>query len=168
MSQRLARALLRLYPGRIRRRYGPELLELQDQLRAEGELSRVRLIRDALTGALLARSARRRVTVLSAVALLAAMVVVGITLTGSHHQSSRPPIAVKAPLLANAERTVPNYSPDEGSTCFVGSGMSCSLQPCAVAVAVARRARAVCVGSSRGPHAGALPIAVRHGAQRHR
>jgi hypothetical protein len=53
MSTRLTRALLELYPRRIRNRYGDELLDLQDQLRTEDNLSRTRLIRDTLTGALL-------------------------------------------------------------------------------------------------------------------
>jgi hypothetical protein len=39
MSQRLGRVLLRLYPSRIRQRYGDELLDLQDRLRSEGDLS---------------------------------------------------------------------------------------------------------------------------------
>jgi hypothetical protein len=60
MSSRLTRTLLKLYPRRIRNRYGDKLLELQDELRAQDDVSRTRLIRDMIAGALLVRPARRR------------------------------------------------------------------------------------------------------------
>ncbi len=52
MSSRLTRTLLKLYPRRIRNRYGDELLDLQDELRAQDDVSRTHLIRDMLAGAL--------------------------------------------------------------------------------------------------------------------
>jgi len=60
MSSRLTRTLLKLYPRRIRNRYGDELLDLEDELRVQGKVSRTRLIRDMLTGALLIRPTRQR------------------------------------------------------------------------------------------------------------
>jgi hypothetical protein len=46
MSSRLMRTLLKLYPRRIRNRYSDELLDLENELRAQGEVSRTRLIRE--------------------------------------------------------------------------------------------------------------------------
>lgn len=37
MSSRLMRMLLKLYPRRIRNRYGDELLDLQSELEAQGD-----------------------------------------------------------------------------------------------------------------------------------
>lgn len=120
MSRRWRRALLRLYPSRIRRRYGDEVLELQDQLRAEGELSRRRLIRDALVGALLARSLRQRASVLGAVAVLVAVVVAGVELTGSHHRGRGPRIGVTAAFPLQLAQ------PESGQICLSRSRRSCS------------------------------------------
>ena len=52
MSSRIARVLLKLYPRPVRDRYGRELLTLQADLRARGELSRGRLVWDMLAGSL--------------------------------------------------------------------------------------------------------------------
>jgi hypothetical protein len=79
MSSRLTRTLLRLYPRRIRDRYGEELLDLEDELRAHGEVSRTRLIRDMLTGALLIRLTRQRARLVVG----AVLVVVGLAVTGT-------------------------------------------------------------------------------------
>ena len=174
MSRRWTRALLRLYPARIRRRYGAELLDLQDQMRAEGALSSARLVRDVLTGAFLARSARRRAAVLSVAVLLTALVAAGITLPPGGRRVRRVPIAARAWLVASAQQTTPYYyGPDDGSACFIGSGTSCSLSSCAVPVtsadqaatvphparkAATRRARAACVASSHTPQPRALPV----------
>ena len=60
MNSRLMRMLLKLYPRRIRNRYGDELLDLQSELDAHGDLSRTRLIRDMLAGTLLVRPGGQR------------------------------------------------------------------------------------------------------------
>lgn len=77
MSSRLTRTLLKLYPRRIRNRYGDELLDLQDELRAQDDVSRTRLIRDMLAGALLVRPARRAYLVIGAVLVIGGLVVAG-------------------------------------------------------------------------------------------
>ena len=79
MSSRLTRTLLKLYPRRMRDRYGDELLELQDELRGQGDLSRVRLMRDMLAGALLVRPARRAYLMIGAALLITWFIVAGGT-----------------------------------------------------------------------------------------
>ena len=79
MSSRLTRALLKLYPRRIRSRYGDELLDLQDELRGQGNLSRTRLIRDTLAGAVLVRPVRERARLV----ITAILVIAGLATAGS-------------------------------------------------------------------------------------
>ncbi len=165
MSQRRRRALLKLYPSRIRRRYGDELLELQDELRNQGEISTIRLIRDAIAGAFLVRSARQRGLILgSGVLLLAALIATGVALRGESSHRGGLPIAFIA-TRADATRPAIPY----GQTCLVSSGSSCSLQGCSVfttqpatqtaddppaqatSLHRARRATAVCIGAARTP-----------------
>lgn len=134
MSSRLTRTLLKLYPRRIRNRYGDELLDLQDELRAQDDVSRTRLIRDMLAGALLVRSARRAYLVTGAVLIIGGLAVAGAAIgrlgadspgrtSHSQAQVSRwpwilPGVRVRTALLPNA------------SSCFVADGSSCSLTPC--------------------------------------
>jgi hypothetical protein len=125
MNSRLIRMLLRLYPRRIRNRYGDELLDLQSELGAEGEVSRTRLIRDMLAGALLVRPARQRAhLVIGAVLVIAGLAVAGTTLGGRGTDSPARASHVHARLAV--------HSVDQAgsATCFVAASSSCSLRPC--------------------------------------
>ena len=127
MSSRLTRTLLKLYPRRIRNRYGEELLDLEDELRAQGKVSRTRLIRDMLTGALLIRPTRQRArlvtgAVLVIVGLVVAGTIIGRRGTDAPARASHPRVQLAA-LVAQTERAMPN-------TCPVAAGSSCSLTPC--------------------------------------
>jgi hypothetical protein len=128
MSSRLTRALLKLYPRRIRNRYGEELLDLEDELRAQGEVSRTRLIRDMLAGALLIRPSRQRArlvtgAVLVVVGLVVADTVIGGRGTESPARASHP----RVQLVAQTITAIPYGS------CFVhrsiiGRGRCCPQQ----------------------------------------
>lgn len=92
------RTLLKLYPRRIRNRYSDELLDLENELRAQGEVSRTRLIRDMLAGALLIRPTRQRArlvtgAVLVIVGLAMAGTIIGGRGTDSPARASHPPTA---------------------------------------------------------------------------
>ncbi len=132
MSSRLTRALLKLYPRRVRKRYGAELLDLQDELRAQGDVSRIRMIRDMLAGALLLRPARRARLVIGAALVIAGLAVTGAIVsgpgTGSPSRSSHSHVRLGAKNLRLAVKTA--TAVPYGS-CFVGSGTSCSSTPCA-------------------------------------
>jgi hypothetical protein len=142
MSSRMTRTLLRLYPRRIRDRYGQELLDLEDELRAQGEVSHARLTWDVLTGALMLRYSRRRTRVVTAVVLAGAVcVVVGLVVaaggiggpgnTGSPARESRQ----RAQLLAHVAYPGGRGLLPYGTACPIGAGSSCSLTPCTEFVA---------------------------------
>lgn len=169
MSQRWTRALLRLYPARVRQRYGDELLDLQDELRTEGGLSVLGLMRDAVAGALLVRTARQRGWILSSAALVVAGLVAGVALLASGHRVAGPTHLLIAQPAASSRPENP-----DGRACLVSAGMSCSLQSCSIFAVQTqpqtagtgdvqaaggqdkRRARAVCVGGSPRPEPHAL------------
>lgn len=123
MSSRLTRTLLKLYPRRIRNRYGNELLDLQDELRAQGEVSSMRLIRDMLAGALLVRPARRAYLMIGAVLVIVGLAVGGAAIRGLEADS---PARASHPQTALTVRSAVAAPP----TCFVADGSSCSLTPC--------------------------------------
>jgi hypothetical protein len=80
MSSPLMRALLRLYPRRVRKRYGDELLDLQDELSAHAGVSRARLIQDMVAGALVVRRVRSVWLAISVALMIAVIVVLGVAL----------------------------------------------------------------------------------------
>ena len=149
MSSRLTRALLRLYPRRIRDRYGDELLGLQDELRAQGDVSRVRLIRDMLAGAFLVRPGRTY-RVIGAILVIGGLatggVIVGERGTDSPARASRPQARL---TVLGAVATPP--------TCFVADGSSCSLTPCSEFIGQPAVEAADNADRSR-PHANATPV----------
>lgn len=166
MSSRLTRTLLKLYPRRIRHRYGDELLDLEDELRAQGELSRTRLIRDMLVGALVIQPTRRRARLLTGAVLLVAGVAVAGAIIGGHgsERPARHPrpraVAVVIPVLPVPE------SPFRDHTCLIAADSSCSLTACtefvgrtpvgtgnSVAVAVAANAHSSAPTAVRAPRA---------------
>ncbi len=120
MSARLTRTLLKLYPRRIRDRYGDELLDLEDELRAQAEVSRTQLIRDMLAGALLIRPTRQRVRLVTGAVLVVVGLAVGGTIIGERGTDS--PARVR--LVARTITAMPYGS------CFVAAGSACSLTPC--------------------------------------
>jgi hypothetical protein len=125
MSSPLMRALLKLYPRPIRNRYGDELLDLQDELRTQGNLSRTRLIRDTFAGAVLVRPVRERARlVITAVPVIVGLAIAGSIIagagTGSPAQTSRP----------QARAVVPHVNATPYRSCFVATGSSCSLAAC--------------------------------------
>ena len=130
MSSRVTRTLLRLYPRRIRDRYGQELLDLDDELRAHGEVSRTRVIRDMITGALLIRPTRQRTGLIGGAVLVIAGLAVIATIAGGHgtdspaHASHRQVRLIAQARVAQTVRSMPY------STCPVAAGSSCSLTPC--------------------------------------
>ncbi len=164
MSGRLTRALLRLYPAQVRDRYGAELLDLQDQLRADGELSRGRLLRDVLVGAVLARSVRRRASLLAVALVFVVVVAASVTLTGGHHSMAGRSAGVSARVPAHVERTLSEVR----SSCYTDpSSMTCSYVPCTMHIRPlprvahqpsARRAREVCVPSPPDHRPKGLPL----------
>jgi len=125
VSSRLTRTLLKLYPRRIRDRYGEELLNLQDELRAQGDLSRMRLIPDMVAGALLVRPARWAYVMIGTALLIGGLAVAATSVggrgTGSPARASHPQVR-----LAVQSVTASPYR-----SCFVADGSSCSLTPCA-------------------------------------
>jgi hypothetical protein len=168
MSSSLTRLLRRLYPRSVRERYGDELLDLQDELRERGEISRAGLIRDAVAGAILARSSGRRASVtVSVVTALAALALTGGLIAGGGLRSSG---SVSGAPVAIAKIASP---PLPGHVCFL-SGSPCSLPACTEyvvvmnpttgdivsegAVAASRRERAACA-STPTPRARVLPVA---------
>ena len=125
MSSRLTRTLLKLYPRRVRDRYGHELLDLQDELRAQGDLSRMRLIRDMLAGALLIRRARRAYLMFGAALLIGGLAVIATSVGG---RSTDSPARASHSQVRLAVQSV-TASPYRA--CSVTGGSSCSLTPCA-------------------------------------
>jgi hypothetical protein len=119
----MTRALLKLYPRRIRDRYGEELLHLEDELRAQGEVSRTRLIRDMLTGALLIRRTRQRARLVTG-AVLVGLVVAGTVIGGRGTDSPARTSHPHVRLVAQTATAMPY------STCPVAAGSPCSLTPC--------------------------------------
>jgi hypothetical protein len=125
MSSRLTRALLKLYPRKIRTRYGDELLDLQDELRTRDNLSRARLIRDTLTAAVLVRPVCARARLVIAAALvIAGLAIVGLVIAGAGSSSPAQTSSVQA------RAAVPPASVSPYGTCFVAAGSSCSLAAC--------------------------------------
>jgi hypothetical protein len=132
MSSRLTRTLLKLYPRRIRNRYGDELLDLQDELRAQDDVSRTRLIRDMLAGALLVRPARRARLVIGAVLVIGGLAVAGAAIGGlgadSPARTSYPQAQLSRTWILPGVRSA--VALPTGATCWVADGSSCSLTPC--------------------------------------
>ena len=135
MSSRIARVLLKLYPRPVRDRYGRELLTLQADLRARGELSRGRLVWDMLAGSLEFRRARLAV----AGGLVVAAAIAGVTAVAVAGQAAGPRrgaatlpvrIAARVPAHPALVRDLP-IEPTTSGSCFVGSG-SCSISACTV------------------------------------
>lgn len=125
MSSRLTRTLLKLYPRRIRDRYGEELLDLEDELRAHGEVSRPRLIRDMLTGALLIRHTRQRARIVTGAVLVAVGLAVAATVIGGRGTDSPARASQHRVQLVAQTATAMPYK-----VCSVAAGSSCSLTPC--------------------------------------
>jgi hypothetical protein len=121
MSSRLTRTLLKLYPRRVRDRYGDELLDLHDELSADGEISHSRLIRDALAGALLVRTARQR----THLAISATFLVIGLALAATIITTRDP----HSPPRASLHRA-PNVTASAGGACFITGGSPCSTVAC--------------------------------------
>lgn len=125
MSSRVTRALLKLYPRRIQKRYGQELLDLEDEMRSHGDISRLGLIRDMLAGALVIWPTRQR-TRLAALAVLGGLglVVIGAVIIDRGPGSSRRRGDPQFALVAQAVPVLPSRS------CEITSGSSCSATPC--------------------------------------
>ncbi len=146
MSSRFMRTLLKLYPRRIRKRYGEELLDLQDELSAQGQVSRARLIRDMLAGALLVRN--RRTVLAAAVIVIAGLAAAGTMIGGASHAPVRVAV-IAAPSHPRARPTARALKATRSQTqsCFVGGGSSCSVRPCTEFIAQAASEVAASAGS---------------------
>jgi hypothetical protein len=99
MNSRPIRMLLRLYPKPIRERYGEELMDLHDELRAHDHVSRLRLTRDMLSGAMQARPIRHTYLAFAVLVAVCGAAAGGVVLSST---GSRPP-ALRA--VAQAPRT---------------------------------------------------------------
>jgi hypothetical protein len=77
MTNRLVRAVLTLYPRGFRRRYGPEIQDLVNELEAAGDRSRIRLVGGLLASAAAERLRAIRLDARLAIPTLAAVVALG-------------------------------------------------------------------------------------------
>jgi len=131
MSGWWTRSSLRLYPRRIRRGTAPS----SSTSKTSCELSPGRLLRDSVVGAFLARSVRRRATVLAAVAVLAALVLTGLTLSGNHPRG-KGTTGTTAVISEHVEQPIPYgqsnpyFRPDDSGSCYGGSSMTCHSAGC--------------------------------------
>jgi hypothetical protein len=127
MSSALTRMLRKLYPRHVRDRYGDELLDLQDELRARGEISRVGLLRDAIVGSMLARSRRQRASLTLSVGTGVAAVLTAVVLLASAGLTrTHPQTSIPKRLLGTIIAT-----PQAGHSCFTTrTGSSCSQAAC--------------------------------------
>ena len=125
MSSRVTRTLLKLYPRRIQKRYGQELLDLEHEMLSHGDISRLRLIRDMLAGALVFWPTRQR-TRLAAFVVLGGLglVVIGAVIVDRGPGSSRRRADPQFALVAQAVPVIPSRS------CEITAGSSCSATPC--------------------------------------
>lgn len=144
------RTLLSLYPRRIRNRYGDELLDLEAELRAQGEVSRPRLIRDMLAGAVLIRPTRQRACLVTGAVLVIVGLAVAGTIVGGHGTASpaRARLAAQSATVAGRMRAEARTANRYG-TCFVATGSSCSLTPCTEFIG--RSSAADAVGHTSAP-----------------
>jgi hypothetical protein len=124
VSSRLMRTLLRLYPRRIRERYGDELLDLQEELRAQGNISRARQIQDMLGGALLVRRSRGMRVVIGTAIVVGGLAVAGAAISGLGTAARPGPIRAWLRAAVKSPSAVPHES------CFVSDSSSCSVTPC--------------------------------------
>jgi hypothetical protein len=116
------RLLLRLYPRRMRERYGGELLDLERELRMSGDLAPRRAVRDMILGALSVRSARQRTyLVVGTIAVAAGLAVVVASIAGP---GAQPPARA-----AHSHVRLLSAVPDLSVPCFVVAGSSCSRTP---------------------------------------
>jgi hypothetical protein len=104
MTRRLTRAILLLYPRRVRERHGPEIVALIDELIANEGRSRVRLfIRLAIDG-LVQRTATTTtawtVTAVLTATSLAGLAASGFAAASAHHGALR-----TVPTVATARHT---------------------------------------------------------------
>jgi hypothetical protein len=121
------RTLLKLYPRRIRNRYSDELLDLENELRAQGDVSRTRLIWDMLAGALLIRPTRQRARLVTGAVLVIAGLAIAGTIIGRRGTDS--PARASHPQARRTAQYLP-LNPIPYGSCFVATGSSCSLTPC--------------------------------------
>ena len=103
MSNRLLRAILLLYPRAFRRRYGPEMQDLVNELEAAGDRSRLRLV-----GGLLLSAAAERLRAVRLDARLAIHALAGVAALGTIVGVTSSPGGRHFPRhVANAEAYVP-------------------------------------------------------------
>lgn len=117
MRRRLVCAILLLYPRRVRKRHGPEIMALIDELIAHEGRSRARLfIRLALDG-LIQRTATTT-TAWTVAAVLATTSVAGLVAsdfaTASAHQGARGTMPTVAPAR-RTDQTPQQHHPDPAS-----------------------------------------------------
>ncbi len=85
MSNRIMRALIALYPRAFRRRYGPELRDLVEELEGAGDRSKLRLLGGLLAGA---ATERLRVSRAGAALLVVAVIALAASATASLFSTS--------------------------------------------------------------------------------
>jgi hypothetical protein len=121
MSSRVTRFMPKLYPRAIQDRYAQEMVELDDELKEHGDLSRPRLLWDMLGGALLLWRARSRQCVVAG----AVLTIVGLTVLGTIRGSEHPD---RLPQRLDRQLRIPTASVASGAPCFVGG--PCPASPC--------------------------------------
>jgi hypothetical protein len=135
MSNRFLRAVLALYPRGFRRRYGPEVQGLVNDLEAAGERSRLRLVSGLLVSAVAERLRTLRLdaplTIPAIVAVAALSTIVGLNWSrgGQHFQQSSARDSTY--LLAAAGPAAPPATAVAGSTAPPTAGTSARPGPAA-------------------------------------
>jgi hypothetical protein len=118
MSRQLMALLLRLYPRWVRERYGEELLELQRELRAKGDIGLLGSVRDLVAGALRVRPRAWRVGCAGGLAAVAGVAIAMSVAPGGPIGARHRPVVR---LAAVPKLQVP---------CFVSGGRTCSVMGC--------------------------------------
>ena len=97
MSNRFLRAVLALYPREFRRRYGPEVQGLVNDLEAAGDHSRLRLVSGLLVSAVAERVRTLRLDARLTIPTLVAVAALG-TIVGAAGPAAPPATALAGPM----------------------------------------------------------------------
>ena len=147
MSNRFLRAVLALYPRGFRRRYGPEVQGLVNDLEAAGERSRLRLVSGLLVSAVAERLRTvrldARLTVPTLVAVAALGTIVGLNWSRDAQRFQRPTARASTYLLAAAGPAARSATGVAGSTAPPPAGTSATPGPAAPRATAAARSTAL-------------------------
>ena len=106
MSNRFLRAVLAVYPRGFRRRYGPEVQGLVNDLEAAGDRSRLRLVSGLLVSAVAERLRTVRLDARLTIPTLVAVAALG-TIVGAAGPAATPATALPGPMAPPAAMATP-------------------------------------------------------------